>query len=424
MAVTFCHCDARSAAQRRPPAWLLVLTLAAASIPISSVVAAQPAAGTVTLSEAMALAAAGNPGLLAARRGIAVSQAAIAVAGERPNPDLSIEEQREAPRDSVTLALPIELSGKRGRRLSSARAQAQTSLAEVAKTAADLRSQVRRSYFALLAGQERVREVEELQKFAARASDAAHQRFDAGDVPRLEELQADLAVAQANNETESAQAALTGARADLNTLLARDPRTPIAASGDLETAEVPTVEQALTQAASVSTALALLDRQIAAQLAKVELTRAQQTPDPVLSGSVTHDAPGEFTWGWRAGLTINLPVFTHHRQEVEVEERTLELLHAQRDAAVAQITGEVFAAATAAGAQRAAAQRYRDQILPQANEVATMAEDSYTSGQTGLVALLQALQANRDLRLRAVQAGLDLQNAVADLERAIGAPLP
>jgi outer membrane protein TolC len=65
-------------------------------------------------------------------------------------------------------------------------------------------------------------------------------------------------------------------------------------------------------------------------------------------------------------------------------------------------------------------QRYQADILPAAQEVETMAQESYTSGQTGLPALLQTLQAGREIRQRAVQAGLDYQVALADLERAIG----
>jgi hypothetical protein len=52
-----------------------------------------------------------------------------------------------------------------------------------------------------------------------------------------------------------------------------------------------------------------------------------------------------------------------------------------------------------------------------------MAQDSYQSGQTGLVALLQTLQSARTLRLQSVQAGLDMQLALADLERALGASI-
>jgi len=90
---------------------------------------------------------------------------------------------------------------------------------------------------------------------------------------------------------------------------------------------------------------------------------------------------------------------------------------------VTRITGAVTAAAAVAEAQRQQYIRYRDQIIPQALEVERMAEDSYRLGQTNIAAYLQALQSTRDVRLRALQAVADLQNALADLERAIGAPV-
>jgi outer membrane protein TolC len=68
--------------------------------------------------------------------------------------------------------------------------------------------------------------------------------------------------------------------------------------------------------------------------------------------------------------------------------------------------------------------RYRDVILPQAQQVEQLAQDAYQFGQTGIAALLQALQASRDVRLRAVDTAAQFQTALADLERAIGTPLP
>jgi cobalt-zinc-cadmium efflux system outer membrane protein len=121
---------------------------------------------------------------------------------------------------------------------------------------------------------------------------------------------------------------------------------------------------------------------------------------------------------------VTLPLFTRHRAGVRLEEATLAQLTAERDAAAARITGAVASAATLAEAQRQQYIRYRDEILPQAREVEEMAEDAYRLGQTGVLALLQALQASRDVRLRAIQAASDLQDALTELDRAVGAPLP
>jgi cobalt-zinc-cadmium efflux system outer membrane protein len=117
-------------------------------------------------------------------------------------------------------------------------------------------------------------------------------------------------------------------------------------------------------------------------------------------------------------------VFTSHRAGVRLEQAALARLDAQRAAALARITGEVTSASTLAEAQRVSYIRYRDQILPQAQEVERMAEDAYRLGQTGIVVLLQALQTTRGVRLQSLQAAQDLQDALSELERAIGAAIP
>jgi len=68
--------------------------------------------------------------------------------------------------------------------------------------------------------------------------------------------------------------------------------------------------------------------------------------------------------------------------------------------------------------------RYRDVILPQAQQVEQLAQDSYQLGQTGIAALLQAFQTSREVRLRSLDAISQFQTTLAELERAIGAPLP
>jgi cobalt-zinc-cadmium efflux system outer membrane protein len=378
----------------------------------------------LTLAEALDLALAANPGIAAARLKSAVARAGIDVARERPNPSLSLEEDKETPKDSATLALPIETAGKRRLRIALAEAQVASGQADVARTVADVRSRVRRAFYALAGAERRAVETTEVLHLAERTRDAAHDRFTAGDVARLDVVQAELAVAQADNDRESAEASLASARAALNVLLARPPGAPIAVRGDLWEGGVIDGATAARLAVTASTELAALDRGIAEERAKVALTRALRSPDPTISGSVTHRAEPDFDWGWRASLTIALPIFTRGIAAVQVEESTLAQLEAERRARSAEIAGTVYAAAAAAAAQRQAALRFRDQILPQTEEVERMAEDSYRSGQTGLPALLQALQATRDLRLRALQAGTDYQNALADLESAVGAPMP
>jgi cobalt-zinc-cadmium efflux system outer membrane protein len=405
------------------PLWAFAAALAllaAAPLPGQT-----PPGEPLTLDEAMTAALAASPALRAAGLGRAEAAARGDVARQRPNPEIALEESpQDFPRDAATLSVPIERGGKRRRRIEVAAAQARSGEAEIARLRADTRNQVRRAYFALSAAQRRVEETAELQRLAESARDAARARFEAGDVPRLDFLQAELAAAQAAGETDKARGLLLGARGTLNALLGRPLDSPVAVSAALDAGTVPPADAAARIALSSSTELAALELGIAAQKAQVELARAEAVPDLTAGAGVLHHSPPDFDWGWRAALTIPLPIFTRGRAQARLEEATLARLQAEREAAAARVRGEVYAAAAAAGTQRQALLRYRDEILPRAAEVESLAEDSYRSGQTGLVALLQSLQSVHDLRLQAVQAGTEYQNALADLERAMGAPLP
>lgn len=378
----------------------------------------------MTLDEVLAEALAASPALAAARLGREEAQARQDVARLRPNPDLTVERTNDLPRDAAALALPIERGGKRRWRIALAEAQAQSGEAELARLTAETRNQVRRAYFVLAAEQRRAAATTELQRLAENARDAARTRFELGDVPRLDVLQAELSAVQAASETDKALGQLVAARAGLNALLGRPLDSPLAVSTGLDAGTAPSLDTAVRLALDASTELAVLDLGIAEQQAQVELARAEAIRDLTAEAGVLHDAPPDFTWGWRAALTITLPIFSRGKEQVRLEEATLARLRAERDAAAARVRGEVASAAAAAETQRQALLRFRDEVLPRAAEVERMAEDSYRSGQTDLTSLLQSLQSVHDLRLQAVQAGNDYQNALADLERAIGAPLP
>ena len=81
--------------------------------------------------------------------------------------------------------------------------------AETAKTTADVLSDVRRAYYQVVARIRRVDVAQELEVLAGRARDAAQERFQTGAAPRLEALQSQLVLAQAQNDSTTARGELT-----------------------------------------------------------------------------------------------------------------------------------------------------------------------------------------------------------------------
>lgn len=380
--------------------------------------------GSLTLQAAVERALTANPTIAAARLRGAINLATLAVAQERLNPDATAEIAKETPKQAFGLVVPLELGGKRSKRIAVGEATIRAGEAEIAATIAQVRNDVRRAYYGVLVANARFLLMSEMRDIARRVRDTAQQRFEAGGAPRLEVMQAQLALASAENEATAAQGNAVAARAQFNALLGQpletvDPlSTPIDAGGPMTTAA------AVSLAQTASTELIVLDRQIDAQRARIALAQALRVPDVIPTATLTHDAQPEFTYGWRAGVAVTLPLFTSHRAGVIVEETTLGQLNAQRLATLVRINGAVTAATVTVQAQRDLYTRYRDEIIPQAQQVEQLATESYQLGQTGIAALLQALQASRDVRLRSIDAVSQFQNALTDLERAIGAPLP
>lgn len=405
---------------RRDPALLIALALA--GLVTARIAVAQPPS-SLSLSDALARATDANPTLAAARAARAIDAAGIDVARQRPNPEVSVEVERETPHWAFGGSLPLEMAGKRQRRLDVANATLAVTEAETARIAAQVRSDVRRAYFTVVAAVRRVAIAQELEALATRARDAAQERFQAGAAPRLEALQAGLALAQAQNDTVAARGDVAAARAELNALLAFPADAAPTLADPLDVGPLPSPADATAQALAGNAELAVLQKRIDEGRARVGLAQALRRPDPSITGTLTYDAPGEFTFGWRAGAAIALPIFTTGKADVRVAESTLARTIAEREARVAEIAGAVGAALARASAARMALDRYLADIVPASQQVEQMAEESYRSGQTGVTAYLQTVQAAREIRQRALQAGLDYQLALADLERAMGTPL-
>ena len=403
----------------RRRAWLLGLVLIAfVAVPAG---AQQPTASPLPLQTALQQALDKNPDVAAARLARTAAAAGVAVASERLTPEISYEIEKETPKQSLTGVIPIELGQKRQYRIDLAKAAAATGEAAYNQVLALVRAEVRKTYFESAAADRRLALALDLRDLAVRVRDAARARFQAGDVPEMEVVQTELALSSVENEVTAARGEIAATRAELNALIGLAPTTQWTLSDDLLAGDVPPPETAIAQAMKGNADLAVLDRKLIEQRYRRAVANALRTPDLAVGPALTWDAEPEFKVGWRVSFAVTLPVFATHKAGVIAEDAELARLQAERDAMAARVTGAVHAALARASAAREQLQRYQSETLPRVESLERMAQTSYTSGQTGLVALLQALQQARETRQRGLQAAVDFQSALAELERAIGA---
>src|SRR4030095_14990045 len=97
-----------------------------------------------------------NATIAAARLRGPINLANLAVARDRLNPEAAVELEKETPKEAYGVAIPLELGGKRARRIEGAEATIRAGDAELAATIAQVRNDVRRAYFGQVVAEQRL----------------------------------------------------------------------------------------------------------------------------------------------------------------------------------------------------------------------------------------------------------------------------
>jgi len=377
----------------------------------------------LTFRSVLDLAIANNLDLAAARRGRAVREAEVKTAGQHPNPDLVFESTRDTPHQTLSLDVPFEL-WKRSRRLDLAREG--LTLADVEDTAAvlALRRRVRMAFYGLLAAEEGAKLATSMAEVSTRVRDVAQARFEAGAAPRLDVMAADLGLARVRADLELARSARLSAQAELNGVLNRPAAQTLAVAGEMaEGPPLPTAEQAVARAADGNAELRAAEREVAIEEKRLGLLKAERFPTPVVSLGAVFNAPGEYDVGYRAGLSLAVPLFDRNQGPIAGSLARGDQARLRRDALRRSVEARAFAAHARALAQRAQVTAFRETLVPTATTIESLAEEGYRLGRNPVLAVLEAQRALRDAKSDYLAALVSHQSALADLEDVLGGPI-
>ena len=256
-------------------------------------------------------------------------------------------------------------------------------------------SQTGRSYDSVLVTRMHRRDLTEARQLAADFLQRTQARFNAGTVPRLDVINAQVSLASADNDLIGNARDVTNAEAALNRMLGRPLGLPLVAVDSLEAPnalpDVLAIEQAALRSRPEITGL---EAQLRAARANSSLTKELAfTPD--ITAGANRDF-GDPAWNsnttYTLGLSMPIPVlFWQHTKGdfAETHHRELELTATLRDtrAGVAQDVRVSFATADAALRQVIF---IRDQLLPSAREAYRVATTSYALGGLSALDVLSA----------------------------------
>ena len=249
-------------------------------------------------------------------------------------------------------------------------------------------------------------------------------RFNAGTAAKLDVVKGQVDVAQAENDLIANERGIANARAGLNRLLGRVLGAQIEPADSLGVPVVPQDFDRLEKLAMEHRPeLRGLQRQRASARANERLAQQFFLPDVTLGLSRNNIYGTDPTYTTSIGIDLPIFFWQHQRGEVaEAKHREAELAASYRDviAQVGQDLRNAYATASTAARQ---VQFLANVLVPSAEEQYRIASTTYGLGGSSALEVIDAQRTLLDAKNQYTTALGALNDAVADLERATGAPL-
>ncbi len=391
-------------------------------------------AGALVLArrDAIATALARNPQLLAAREQVNEARAEAVQASAIPEPSFSATAVGQsgpfsphgAPEHDLALGLVIPFPDRI--RLQRHVAQADVETADLAyqQLRQSIAAQTAQTYDSLLVAERHQEDFREARQLALDFLTRTQARYQAGTVARLDVVKAKVDLAQTENQLLAGTRDIANARAGLNRLIGRPLGAPLQASDTLYLPDtLPSIALLEARAAAARPEIRTLQAQRKGASAARSLAREYWLPDIEFSVS-RNTVSGEGTT-YATGIGIGFPLFfwQHQRGEVaQAEARQQELAAVARDLS-AQVSQEVRVAFATANTALQQALYLRDELLPEARQAYDIASTSYRLGGSSALEVLDARRTLLDAASQYTDALGALDDAMAQLELAVGAPL-
>ncbi len=367
-----------------------------------------------------------NPALDSARARVAGTGAALATAGARPNPSLSIAPGIPTPYLlTLDFAFPIETAGKRRHRTQVARSLDQAARFELADSAWTIHSGVRIALLNYLLASRSLESFRSEENVREEQINILGQIFSAGEIPRqgvdlarIELSKTHMAISMAEGQVRETKAALAAAVG-----------LPVAAlqSVDFSWPNIDTPPSAESLSPGEIQRGAVLNRldlrrslaQYAAAEAALQLEIAKQYPDINIGPGYTYEEKHSF---FTLGLSTAVPLFNRNQgpiAEAEAHRKEAAAAFLERQAQIIAKSERALALYTAALAELAEAESLRKLQEAQLQ----IMQETIRAGADNLLSLHNVEIQSWVLARAQLDALARAQRALGELEDAVQRPL-
>jgi len=379
---------------------------------------------------------ANNPEIRAAEARVAVAKARTPAAGALDDPMLMYRNwgtpiskpwDWNQAQHMVMYQQTLPGPGKRAARTELANQQAAESEAQIEVVKREIGVRVRKAYYDLLRSIDEHRIHDQQMELSKQALQSATVKYTVGRVPQQDVLKAQIAMTRLADHLVTLDEQEESARAELNTLMGRDPGAALQVMGQYGNPRalpnLDELERVALENRPELKAIAATGNVAESQLA---LARKAYTPDFTVAGGYMLMPEGAmFRNNYMAEVTISLPWLNRRKHDSEIKEAqtAAAVVRSEHNSQVNAAFLEIQQALIRAHAAERSLKLYRDTLRPQAEAALKSAAAAYQHDRTDFLNLVDSQNMLLDVESSYFKAAANLDTRVAELERAIGAPL-
>lgn len=394
-------------------------------------------AAELTRHEVIVLAMEVNPELEVARQTWKASLARARQVSALPEPEFELEYE-ETPGVTqlqsygqraigASQTIPSPLTWGLNRRAAADRAEA-TRLRIYEVRILDLKLEVSESYDRVLLYRRQLELAELDLELAQDVVRRIQSRLAAGDVTDLAVLRAQVEAGQASNRVTEVRNDLAAAEAALNTLLARDPRSPLILAAELAWQDPKLADRAHLRELAMERRPELLGGQRARASAEAAKGAAHAgfLPDVTLGvhrQSIRQPSGEEGAWRFALSLKVPLWLASHRRAQLALAHAQLAQATAEQQAVRSRILLEVEQSIAQLESAVARVGLFGGRVYGEAQRAYDIASRSYAEGKVGYLDLIEARRSQAEVAREKARAQYEVRLAWARLERAVGTQL-
>lgn len=397
---------------------------------------AGPTVPPLTLVELEGIAIQANPEIKLAVRKVVTAETRVSVAGALDDPSLMYRGWQvplsqpwnyNAAMNMFMIGRSFPGPGKRGLRSQIAADAVSIAKADLEAKRREVSAAVRKAFYDLLRNTDELKIHDEQVAIVQQGLEAARIRYSVGKVPQQDVLKAQVALSKLLEHLVMLEQDAELGRTALNTLLGRNPESPIEVTGQYTIpAELPSINELEQLALTNRPELTARSAAIAQAQDQLKLARKAYTPDFSANvGYMLMPSGSEHRNNYMIEGSMSLPWLNHHKHDSEINEAQsgVSEQQAEFEATRVMVFQQIQDALVRARAAKKLVDFYKETLRPQTEATLRSTVIAYENDRTDILNLLDSQNTTLDVDYSYFRVAAEFEQRMAELELAVGVPV-